>query len=155
MTKQNDILTRVDRHDGLTVPQGYFDDFEAKMAAALPYRAEAEEESPTAVPHPGLWIRVRPYVYMAAMFAGVWCMLKMFTLIYAPYDPAATIERNPVLAEALASDDFVNDYILDDLSQWDIIDDMIDDEIDCEDLSMPLTYEADNQFIDPANNIKD
>ena len=38
-----DILTKVDRNDGMTVPDGYFDDFAAKMMASLP---EKEWESP-------------------------------------------------------------------------------------------------------------
>ena len=27
---------------------------------------------------PTLWTRLRPYAYMAAMFAGIWCMMKVF-----------------------------------------------------------------------------
>ena len=31
-----DILTKAARNDGMTVPDGYFDDFAARMAASLP-----------------------------------------------------------------------------------------------------------------------
>ena len=37
-----DILTKAARNDGMTVPDGYFDDFAARMAASLP---EMEWES--------------------------------------------------------------------------------------------------------------
>ncbi len=31
-----DILEKVNRNDGMTVPDGYFDDFATRMAASLP-----------------------------------------------------------------------------------------------------------------------
>ena len=31
-----DILEKVNRNDGMTVPDGYFDDFASRMAASLP-----------------------------------------------------------------------------------------------------------------------
>ena len=76
-----------------------------------------------------LWGRVRPYVYMAAMFAGVWCMLKMFTTV-AGGNELAPIEKNPVMAEALSSDDFMNIYVVDDISDRDIMDQMMEDGFD-------------------------
>lgn len=32
-------------------------------------------------PNVSTWQRVKPYLYMAAMFAGIWCMMKMFHMI--------------------------------------------------------------------------
>ena len=60
----------------MTVPEGFFEDFVAKMEAMLPERPEAEQ--PRRIEHRTTWQRVRPYVYMAAMFAGIWCMLEMY-----------------------------------------------------------------------------
>ena len=57
---------------------------------------------------------------MAAMFAGVWCMLKMFTMISDPSQ--ISLESNPTLADALTNEVFVNEYILDDIDQYDILD---------------------------------
>ena len=34
---------------------------------------------------------------------------------------------NPVLANALADEDFVMDYVYDDVNSWDIVDEMVDD----------------------------
>ncbi len=47
-----DILEKVNRNDGMTVPDGYFDDFAARMAASLP---EREWEKPAPRVMPCLW----------------------------------------------------------------------------------------------------
>lgn len=150
MKENSDILDKINQRDGLTVPDGYFDDFAAKMIASLPQRAEAENPQAVILPPPTLWSRVRPYVYLAAMFAGVWCMLKMFSLMVSPSDSSAVIDRNPVLAEAISNDSFINDYIIDDLNQWDIIDEMIEDGFDVSSLDFAPDSDREVNFIDPA-----
>lgn len=72
MDKKSDILTKVGKDAGFKVPEGYFADFAEKMAASLPEREIPVQKKPTR------WMRIRPYVYMAAMFAGVWCMMYLF-----------------------------------------------------------------------------
>ena len=79
MKQTKDILTRLDRHDGMTVPDGYFDDFAKRMSEMLPERPEAES-TVKILERPTLWTRIRPYVYMAAMFAGIWCMFHVFDI---------------------------------------------------------------------------
>lgn len=128
MKETNDILKTIARRDGTTVPEGYFDDFARRMTDALPERPELAAMNAVATPRT-LWGRVRPYVYMAAMFAGVWCMLKMFTTV-AGGNELAPIEKNPVMAEALSSDDFMNIYVVDDISDRDIMDQMMEDGFD-------------------------
>lgn len=127
MTKDKDILTRLNHKDGMTVPEGYFDDFTRRMMAQLPDRPELTQPASATLPRTW-WQRVRPYVYMAAMFAGVWCMLKMFTLMSS--DGRQPLETNPIMAEAFGNDTFVNEYVIDDISQWDIYDEMMEDGID-------------------------
>ncbi len=125
MDKEKDIFSKVNHSDGMRVPEGYFADFAKQMEAALPDKPETAEEleAPRST-----WQRIRTYVYMAAMFAGIWCMLKMFTMI-ATGTPQ-TIENNPILAEAFTDDGFVNDYLVSDLDQWDIYDEIVEDGID-------------------------
>lgn len=156
MNNHNDILSKFDRKDGLTVPDGYFADFSAKMTQALPYRAEAETPDNIIVPPATFWSRVRPYVYLAAMFAGIWCMLKMFSLSANPGGDSLNIDHNPVLAEALGNDSFFNEYIIDDIHQLDIIDDMIEDGLDLSMLDFDSDTDREVSFIDPATiNITD
>ncbi len=128
MKEDKDILSRINHRDGMTVPDGWFDDFATRMVNSLPERPELETAPQIIVNH-SLWSRIRTYVYMAAMFAGIWCMLKMFTSITSNSSDVS-MESNPILAEAFNNETFVNDYIMDDLNQWDVIDDMIEDGVD-------------------------
>ncbi len=41
-------------------------------------RLPAYPEKPK-VPELSRWQRLRPYVYLAAMFCGIWCMMKIFS----------------------------------------------------------------------------
>ncbi len=132
MKKGEDILKKINRNDGMTVPDGFFEDFAAKMEAMLPERPEAEQ--PRRIEHRTTWQRVRPYVYMAAMFAGIWCMLKMFTMM-GPGNIDLSIDKNHILTDALSDDNFVYEYIIDDLNDSELFDEMYNDSISVEDFT--------------------
>jgi hypothetical protein len=68
------ILNKYGKDPGFKVPENYFADFNQRMAEMLP----DVEITPVDV-KPTMWQRVKPLVYMAAMFAGVWCMLSVFS----------------------------------------------------------------------------
>lgn len=151
MNTKQDILSKIARHDGITVPDNYFADFAERLTTSLPERPELE--SPDKILQPRTpWQRVRPYVYMAAMFAGVWCMLKMFSLINTPADPLS-IDSYPELADALDNDQVVREIVVEDLNQWSLYDDMMNDDVD---LGMLLnadsTAEADMSLFEPAED---
>lgn len=118
MKEENNILAKVSHRDGLTVPDGYFADLAASMAAKLPDRPELE--NPAAVlPKRSFWQTVRPYTYMAAMFCGVWCLIKMLSMMAAT-EQEITFENDPILAEAAANDEIVEEFVIEDISQSDI-----------------------------------
>ncbi len=123
MKEENNILAKVGRRDGFVVPDGYFADFAAKMAELLPQRDEIEK--PQVAPRRTPWQACRPYIYMAAMFAGVWCMLKMFTLM-AGADKEINFDNDPILAEAASDEQFVEEYVLDEYSTSDVYDIFMD-----------------------------
>lgn len=132
MKKGDDILKKINRNDGMTVPEGFFENFAAKMEAMLPERPEAEQ--PRRIEHRTTWQRIRPYVYMAAMFAGIWCMLKMFTMM-GPGNIDLSIDKNHILTDALSDDNFVYEYIIDDLNDSELFDEMYNDSIAVEDFT--------------------
>ena len=138
MKQTDDILTKINHDSGMTVPDGYFADFAARMEHKLPERQPVVVEMPRTV-----WQKLRPYVYMAAMFMGVWCMLQMFNMMSPPSsDPAS----NPVLAEALGNSSFVNDYCMADMTDYDILDELYAEGISTEDL-IPEQYRETQQGI--------
>lgn len=72
MTPEEHIEKIAGREPGFTLPEGYFEQLFASMPEALPEREVSAPHKMTT------WQRVKPYVYLAAMFAGIWCMMKMF-----------------------------------------------------------------------------
>ncbi|MDE6417791.1 MAG: hypothetical protein K2K49_01090 [Duncaniella sp.] len=103
----NDILDKAGRNDGFTVPEGYFEDFAARMEARLP-RREWEDRGPRVVPR-SFWQQVRPYVYMAAMFVGVWMMMHVFDLMRS--SQGLGIENSTILADAIGNEQFMGEYL--------------------------------------------
>lgn len=95
MIQKNDILEKAGGKTGYTVPENYFDNVRAKIMANLPEYPKQEAPKLT------VWQRVRPYLYMAAMFAGIWCMMKV---IHIMSTPDLSIE-NPPEAVAVAMAD--------------------------------------------------
>lgn len=64
---------------GFQVPENYFQNLEGRIMDQLP-------PYPDAAPHIRLsrWERLKPYVYLAAMFAGIWLMMKVFHTVSSP-----------------------------------------------------------------------
>lgn len=98
MGKEDKILQRAGRDTGMKVPDGYFEDFVARMMTELPdYPEKPKPQELT------FWQKVKPYVYMAAMFAGIWCMMKMFSI--ASQNAGSADLDNPPQSVVLAVDD--------------------------------------------------
>ena len=74
--KQEDstILNKYGKESGFKVPENYFADFNKRMADMLP----DVEITPVDI-KPTMWQRIKPLAYLAAMFAGVWCMMSVFS----------------------------------------------------------------------------
>lgn len=125
METDKDILARNNRRGGMTVPGGYFADFASRMAENLPEQ-EWEREAEDAPVRRSLWMKIRPYVYMAAMFAGVWTMMKMFDMM-RPESASLSVEENPVLTAALSNDQFMNDLYLEEFDDYELLDEMIEE----------------------------
>ena len=71
--EESHILNSIGKESGFQVPEGYFEQFNEQMLAQLPEVQITDVEA-----KPSMWVRIRPYLYMAAMFAGVYCMMLVF-----------------------------------------------------------------------------
>ncbi len=69
------ILSKLGKNSGFTTPENYFSDFAKNLTEKLPEVTTTEVKE-----KPNMWVRVRPYVYMAAMFAGIFCMIQVFNV---------------------------------------------------------------------------
>jgi len=74
MMKRNDLelQKKYGKKNPFTVPEGYFDHFAEELMNQLP------EKETTPLPQIKLWDRVKPWVYMAAMFVGLMFTIRTF-----------------------------------------------------------------------------
>lgn len=98
----------------------------------LPVNEQAETPRKIEAPR-SFWSRVRPFVYMAAMFAGVWCMVKMFSML-GTGNVDLSIDNNEILSSALSDDTFIYEYLRDDVSGREVLEDMYLDSISVDDM---------------------
>lgn len=98
MKKKENILEQVGRNTGYKVPEGYFEQFTARMTEQLPERDLPKPEVVTT------WHKLRPYLYMAAMFAGIWLMLQVFV--------APVVEVDKELTAAIEQEEDIEEYML-------------------------------------------
>ncbi|MDE6817673.1 MAG: hypothetical protein K2J09_00695 [Muribaculaceae bacterium] len=101
------------KSNGMTVPEGYFDDFQRRMMANLP------EIAPAPVATRSKWQITRPYVYMAAMFAGIYLMMNIFSLTSGFSSQSLPEFADVVNDQTLA---YVDDYIS--MNDIDLYDDL-------------------------------
>ena len=106
MKKKEDILNQVGQKTGYKVPDGYFEQFSARMIEQLPEKQLPEPEIVTT------WQKLRPYIYMAAMFAGIWLMLQVFV--------APIIDADKQMTAAIEHDEDLEEYMLYSMDEYTI-----------------------------------
>ena len=108
------ILKKYGKDPGFKVPENYFEDFNKRMAEMLP----DVEITPVDV-KPTMWQRIKPLVYMAAMFAGVLCMMQVFS----HFTDTSSLQGVQAVAEKLQDDKSnVDDFIMSgSVSDYDIL----------------------------------
>lgn len=112
--KQDDstILKKYGKNPGFKVPENYFEDFNKRMTEMLP-----DVEITPVDAKPTMWQRIRPLVYMAAMFAGIWCMMQVFSNFVA----SDNLDSVRAVAEKLQDDSNLDDFIMSGVSDYDIM----------------------------------
>ena len=73
MSAEDRILQKMGKKNPFTVPENYFEDFTQELMDKLPAKEVVlQPEAPT------LWQRVKPWLYMAAMFCGIMLSVRIF-----------------------------------------------------------------------------
>ena len=73
MGKEDNILRKAGTGNPFRVPEHYFDNFTEELMGKLP-----EKEPLPFSSEPTLWERVKPWIYMAAMFCGIMLSVRIF-----------------------------------------------------------------------------
>lgn len=142
MKEEDKIIDKFGRKGPWSVPDGYFDEVRVEVMSKLP----EYPVSPKA-PDMSVWQRIKPYIYLAAMFAGVWCMMKVFhnasgmnslSLDNPPEHIAAYIGE-------MDSDEF-NMMLPTSMSDMELIDEVSDNYSSIEDFEADFGYELEPEY---------
>ncbi len=112
MAKEDYLLSKCGRENPFKVPEGYFDQFADDLMKRLPERT-FETEAPRKVT---LWDKVKPVVYLAAMFAGIAAMFAVAEdFMQSGDEPGAETELvatggTAATADETEADDLAIDY---------------------------------------------
>lgn len=110
--KKSDILSKIGRDAGFKVPDDYFENFTAEMEKKFPEHEIIPEVKPD------LWSKLRPYIYMTAMFAGIWCMMWIFNDLA---DKAGSDRYNSTIVAGFQNEENLDEFMLHgDISEYDI-----------------------------------
>lgn len=103
MDFEHRLRQKIGSESGFKVPDGYFDSAYKRIADSLPPLPEVTIEKPLSN-----WQKIKPYFYMAAMFAGIWMMMKVFHTV--SMDSELSLD-NPPKVLAVAANGDVEDYM--------------------------------------------
>ena len=73
MGKEDNILRKAGTSNPFRVPDHYFENFTLELMNKLP-----EKDPMPLMSEPTLWERVKPWLYMTAMFCGIMLSVKVF-----------------------------------------------------------------------------
>lgn len=72
MKEEDNLLKKVGTENPFRVPEGYFEGFTSDLMSRLP-----EKEKSDIRREPTTWEKVRPWLYMAAMFVGAALIIRV------------------------------------------------------------------------------
>lgn len=73
MEEEKNILKKIGTKNPFKVPENYFENFTQELMSKLP-----EKDSYLLEPEPTLWQRIKPWIYMTAMFVGIMLSVRVF-----------------------------------------------------------------------------
>lgn len=115
MKEEDNILKKVGKENAFRAPDGYFENLASEVMSRLP-----EKEKPAFVKRePTKWERVKPWLYMTAMFAGAALIIRVAS---ADRTPAADRIAMDEQETEIVSDEYINtvmdNSMLDDYSLY-------------------------------------
>lgn len=107
---EDDLKKKVGTENPFRVPDGYFENFASNLMERLPEK-EKVERSRKATP----WEKVRPLLYMAAMFVGAMLLIRVAASHYTPAgtpEPDEELEAEMEYINMAMESSMLDDYSL-------------------------------------------
>lgn len=103
MRNEDRLKEKYGTEDPFRVPEKYFDEFRVNLMENLP-----EYPAKPVVPQMTAWQKLKPYIYMAAMFCGIWLMMRIFHDISSR--DVASLDNMPESVVLALSDNYADEY---------------------------------------------
>lgn len=111
MKEEDELLRKCGTKNPFTVPESYFENFTRELMDKLP-----EKEVVNAQPTITTWQRMKPWVYMAAMFCGLMLSVRVFVGKPSQETPILTAAETEQLTdeyvETIMDHSMMDDYTL-------------------------------------------
>lgn len=112
MKEQDNILKKVGKENVFRVPDGYFENLTSEVMSRLP-----EKETPAFIKkEPTKWERIKPWLYMTAMFVGAALIIRV-----------ASADRTPATDQIAMDDTETTEVVSDEYISSVLDNSMLDD----------------------------
>ncbi len=142
--QEEKLIKKYGREGSWKVPEGYFESVYKEIDAKLPPYPETPRHVEMTA-----WQRIKPYVYLAAMFAGIWLMMKVF--YNASGNVTLSLDNPPEhIAMAMSEPEFADAYLLTETTMSDIEleTEVIKDYDSIEDFEKDFGYKLESEYAD-------
>ena len=114
MKAEDSLLNRVGKKQSFDVPEGYFEHLASEVMAHLP------EKEPIALKNEPitLWTKLKPFVYMAAMFVGAALIIRVASSRYEQLVGDSTQDGEADIVTEQLIDIAVSGSMMDDYSLY-------------------------------------
>ncbi|BEG99336.1 hypothetical protein [Bacteroides sedimenti] len=102
MKVEDEIKRRCGNGNPFTVPEGYFENFKERIMEQLPEK----EDKTFKKPHVTIWNRIRPWLYMTAVFAGI--LLGVRVMVNLTSSHKSSVAVNSTEKEMITDQDVDN-----------------------------------------------
>ncbi len=141
MKQEDKLKDKYGTSGGWGVPEGYFDNVFKEIESKLPAYPEMPKAQDMSV-----WQRIKPYVYLAAMFAGIYLMMNVFHRVSG--DTTLSIENPPEqIAMAMTEPEISDIYMMPEAMSDFVVEDEISNHYSSiEEFQKDFGYELDPEY---------
>lgn len=114
MKEEDYILRKVGKDNHFQTPEGYFENLTSEIMNRLPEMDYSQVETEISI-----WQRVKPWIYMAAVFVGAAFILRLGGMLVKDNPEYIAAEEEQLERQYI--DQIVNDAMLDDYTFYQLL----------------------------------
>lgn len=141
MKEEDKLKATFGKNTGFSVPEGYFESMRVELEKKLPPYPE-----PAKPMNLSMWQRVKPYVYLAAMFAGIWLMMQVFHRVQPSGDLMLENPPENIVLAMAAYDADGPELLPRDISDYELQSDVVEEYGSMNEIEKAFGYELEPEY---------